>query len=198
MSRLQNLHLTPWNEFLMSFILHVTNASLTVFKAYTEKNELIQITSGPCCVCLTKIWNCSHTWLTQKLWIRSWSQQFKSSIYQVEFTQSLQGTRRHMSNRYSFFSCMPSCWEKTMTLHETFFIRNVGWTKQPFHHNFPDLFWSQHSETIQLQSITRHNLRQLLHIKSIHSCPHSILGEKKHSTRLSLQRFLLNFSALTF
>lgn len=65
--------LAPWNEYLMSFILHVTNTKscgvfffvclLFFFKYTQEENELIQIISDPCCVCLTKnleLWELSR------------------------------------------------------------------------------------------------------------------------------------------
>lgn len=47
---LQIPQLAPWNEFLMSLILHVINTSLAVLKYTLKRNELIQINSDPCSV----------------------------------------------------------------------------------------------------------------------------------------------------
>lgn len=87
--------LAPWNEYLMSFILHVTNtspAAIFFFLKYTQKeNELIQIISDPRCVCLTKKPQTLGIVSRENCKLCPSSRQFKSSTYRVAFTQSLQG-----------------------------------------------------------------------------------------------------------
>lgn len=132
------MQLAPWNEFLMSFILHVANASLTVFKVYTERNELIQVNSSPCCVCPAEPLNCSHNWLTQKLQIRSRSQWFKTSTY-LAFTCE-------KWVQVIFIDALLQGESSDSTLG---IFHMLDWTKQPFHHDF----FQHHSWLIQLQSI---------------------------------------------
>lgn len=99
LSQLQLLQLTPWNEFLMSLILHVINTGLAVLKHTLKRNELIQINSDPRSV--VSNWNCSHNWLThthtkhihtRTKWIRSRSLLLKSATYHLSLTRSLQWT----------------------------------------------------------------------------------------------------------
>lgn len=59
------------------------------------------------------------------------------------------------------------------------FHKYAGVNEATFHQNFPHLFRLQHSGTAQLQSIAR-----LLHVKSIHSQLHGILGDKKENATI--------------
>lgn len=93
------LQLTPWNEFLMSLILHVINTGLAVLKHTPKRNELFLINSDPCSVFLTQTVpitdSDTHTQKhihTCTNWMRSRSLLLKSVTYHLLLTRSLQST----------------------------------------------------------------------------------------------------------
>lgn len=76
LSQLEDVQLTPWNEILMSFILHVSTTILTVllYRMRATRNP----TSTPCCACPIKSKDstviCTHNY--HRIETRCWIQFF--------------------------------------------------------------------------------------------------------------------------
>lgn len=110
LSQLEDVQLTPWNEILMSFILHVSTTSLTVllYRMRAMRNP----TSTPCCACPTKSKDstiiCTHNYhqIEVRCWIQLFFHLFFSSTF---FCLENYDCSRCLCVKHIFFNFHKSC-----------------------------------------------------------------------------------------